>query len=70
MADSKAGKGLLDLIHINVDVVYEVDYWSVEFGVSEDELRKAIAEAWPMAGDVKRWLKKNKLPGKDGRAGD
>jgi hypothetical protein len=41
---------------INPDQDHELAYWSEKFGVSQDELRKAVQAAGPMVKDVQRHL--------------
>ena len=52
----KTGKG--DDIRINVNQDHEVRYWTKELGVSEQELRQAVAAVGVMVADVKKYLKK------------
>jgi hypothetical protein len=41
---------------IDVNQDHELKYWSEKFGVSRDELRKAVHTAGPMVKDVQRHL--------------
>ena len=42
MADDKSKTGSPDRDRINLSEVYEVQYWTKELGVSEQELREAV----------------------------
>ncbi len=48
MADDLSKKGNSDRDRINVEEDYELQYWSTKFGVSREELRKAVDTAGPM----------------------
>jgi len=37
-----------------MDQEYEARYWSNKFGVSQDELRAAVAKVGPMVSDLER----------------
>ena len=56
MADDPSKRGKRDRDRINVDEQYEVRNWAKSLGVSEDELRSAVAKAGPMVKDVKAHL--------------
>ena len=56
MADNKDKVGKPDRDRINLSDDYEVQYWSRKFGVSPDELRKAVRKAGPMAKDIEAHL--------------
>jgi Protein of unknown function (DUF3606) len=56
MADDRKQTGRQDDNRINVDQDHELVYWSEKFGVSRDELRKAVQAAGPMVKDVQRHL--------------
>jgi Protein of unknown function (DUF3606) len=43
---------------INVNEPVEVDYWAEQFGVSEESLRKAIADVGVSAQEVAEYLGK------------
>ena len=57
MADDKEKRGPSDRSRINVNEDYELRYWTKKFGVSEDELRKAVNKVGPMAKAVEQELK-------------
>jgi hypothetical protein len=56
MADNLKETGKPDDMRINVEQDHELSYWSNKFGVSRDELRKAVESAGPMVEDVQRQL--------------
>jgi hypothetical protein len=56
MADDLKQTGRQDDERINPDQDHELAYWSEKFGVSRDELRKAVQAAGPMVKDVQRHL--------------
>lgn len=56
MADDPSKRGKQDRDRINVNEDYEVRDWAKSLGVSEDELRSAVAKAGPMVKDVKAHL--------------
>ena len=57
MSDDTSKRGPADRSRINVNEDYEVRYWSEKFGVSEEQLRAAVARAGAMADDVERALR-------------
>ena len=57
MSDDTSKRGPADRSRINVNEDYEVRYWSEKFGVSEEQLRAAVARAGVMADDVERALR-------------
>ena len=57
MSDDKTQTGKADRDRINLSEDYEVRDWSKKFGVSEDQLRKAVAKVGWMAADVEKELK-------------
>lgn len=57
MSDDKTKAGKADRERINLSEDYEVRDWSKKFGVSEDQLRKAVAKVGSMAADVEKELK-------------
>jgi hypothetical protein len=58
MADDKSKQGPQDRSRINVNERYELDYWSKKFGVSEDDLKRAVDKVGAMADDVEKELKR------------
>ena len=57
MSDNKS-KVAADRKRINVNEDYELRYWTEKFGVSADELKRAVERVGPMAEDVARALGK------------
>ena len=58
MVDDKAKRGGADCQRIDVSEGYECRYWSEKFGVSADEMKRAVGKVGPMAEDVARELGK------------
>ena len=58
MADDKTKVGGQDRSRINVNEDYEVRDWTKSLGVSEEELRKAVAEVGDQADKVREYLGK------------
>jgi hypothetical protein len=56
--DNKKNIGSPDRDRVNIHEAYEVEYWSKEFGVTPEELRKAVEKAGTSADDVRKQLKK------------
>lgn len=66
MSDDKNKNGKQDRDRINVNEPYELRDWSAKFGVTPEELKKAVAEAGPMVKDVELQLREmKKKPGKN-----
>lgn len=57
--DNKKKAGTADRDRINVHEEYELRDWSKKFGVSHEELKKAVKEVGIMAKDVEEFLKKS-----------
>jgi len=58
MADDKTDRGPQDRSRISLSEDYEVRYWTQKFGVSRQELEKAVAKAGQSAAAVARELGK------------
>jgi hypothetical protein len=58
VADDLKQAGKPDDARINVEQEHELNYWSEKFGVSREELRKAVQAAGPMVKDVRQRLNK------------
>ena len=58
MADDLKQTGRQDDQRINVEQDHELGYWSDKFGVSREELRKAVQAAGPMVKDVQAHLRR------------
>ena len=52
MVDNLSDRGTRDRARIDVHQLHELRYWSKQFGVSEDELRRAVEQVGPMAEKV------------------
>ena len=63
MSDDKAKTGGQDRKRINVHEDYEVRDWSKRFGVSADQLKKAVAAVGDRADAVEQHLKGGKGTG-------
>lgn len=57
MSDSKAQAGGQDRKRINVNQDYELRDWSKKFGVSPEQLKKAVEKVGDRAEAVERELK-------------
>jgi len=57
MSDGKS-KVAADRKRINVNEDYELRYWTEKFGVSAEDLKRAVERVGPMADDVARALGK------------
>ena len=60
MADDLKNRGEPDHSRINLHEVHEVQYWSRKFGISAEQLQKAVKAAGPQATDVEQHLKSHK----------
>ena len=58
MPDDPSNRRGQDRDRINVNQPYEVAYWTRALGVSEDELRKAVAAVGDRADAVRKHLGK------------
>lgn len=59
MADDKSKVGGQDRKRINLSEDYEVRDWAESLGVTEEELRKAVAAVGDQADKVREHLRKN-----------
>ena len=57
MPDDKSKRGPRDRSRIDIHEKYEVEYWTKKFGVTEEELRRAVERAGTSVADVERELK-------------
>jgi len=57
MSDDKSNSQGQDRQRINVNQDYELRDWSKKFGVTPDELKRAVAKVGDRASDVERELK-------------
>jgi hypothetical protein len=60
MADNKNNSGRPDRDRISLSEDYEVRDWSKKFGVSPEELKKAVKQVGSNTRDVEAYLKKGK----------
>ena len=58
MADDKTKAGSQDRDRVNVNERYELEYWTIKWGVSHEQLKEAVAKVGPMTKDVARHLGK------------
>ena len=58
MPDDKKKPGGQDRTRINVNEDYELRDWSKKFGVTKDELKKAVAKVGTSAEAVKNHLRR------------
>jgi hypothetical protein len=56
MSDDTSKRGPQDAARVNVHERWELDYWTKELGVSEKQLKDAVAQVGPMAKDVRKHL--------------
>jgi len=56
MPDDKKKPGGQDRTRINVNEDYEVRHWSKKFGVTQDQLKKAVGKVGTSAEAVKKHL--------------
>jgi hypothetical protein len=54
--DDLSKRGPADAARINLNEEHEIRYWTKHLGVSEAQLRQAVAEVGVMAADVRKWL--------------
>ena len=54
MADDRSLRGGQDRNRVNMDQEYEARYWASKWGVSQEELRAAVASVGPMVSDLER----------------
>ena len=55
--DDKVNTWRPDRDRVNIHENYDVEYWSNKFGVSTDQLRRAVAAVGTSAADVEKYLK-------------
>ena len=56
MADDPSRTGRLDGSRINIGQDYEVRYWCEKLGVSEEQLKSAVAKVGPLVKHVREHL--------------
>ncbi len=57
MADDLHRRSPPDRSHVNVDQEHERRYWAHKFGVTEEELRRAVESVGPKPSFVERCLR-------------
>ena len=60
MSDDKSKTGNPDRLWVNVGEAYELRDWATKWGVSEQEVRDAVAKVGKVASDVERELGRRK----------
>jgi hypothetical protein len=45
-----------DRLRVNLRELYEVEYWSMRFRVTPEQLAHAVSEVGPIAADVQDYL--------------
>ncbi|CAN7142874.1 DUF3606 domain-containing protein [Variovorax sp. LjRoot290] len=58
MADDLSNRGPQDRSRVNVNETHELRYWTKELGVTEAQLRAAVAAAGTSAQAVRNYLGK------------
>lgn len=58
MPDDLTKTGKSDRDKVNVNQAHELRDWSSKFGVTEEQLKKAVKEVGVKADDVKKYLGK------------
>ena len=58
MADNLQKAGPQDRARINVNERWELDYWTRELGVNEEELARAVKAVGPATSAVREYLNK------------
>jgi len=56
MADDPRVADRLDGSHINISQDYEVRYWCEKLGVTDDQLKSAVAKVGPLVKHVREHL--------------
>ncbi len=59
MSDNSRNRGEPDRSRISLSQDHEVQYWTRELGVSEWELRNAIARAGNSSDEVRKFLRRH-----------
>ena len=57
MSDDKLKRGGQDRQRINIHEAYELRDWAEKFGVSQEQLKDAVARVGDRADEVERFLK-------------
>jgi hypothetical protein len=59
MADDRTKNDARDRDRVNVNEDFELRYWSDKWGVSAEQLKRAVEKVGPMKADVARELGKS-----------
>lgn len=59
MMDNRNERGPQDRSRINVNEDYELEYWSRKFGVSREELKRAVEKQGVSADAVEEYLRRD-----------
>lgn len=57
MTDDPANRGVPDPSRVDLNEPHEVRYWTKEFAISEDELKRIVAKHGPSADAIRRIAK-------------
>jgi hypothetical protein len=57
MSDNLNQRGQQDRTRINVHEAHEVRYWTEKFGISKEELERAVEAAGPAVSEVEKHLR-------------
>jgi hypothetical protein len=58
MSDDKMNRGEPDRSRINLNEHYEVSYWSERFGITKEQLKKAVEKVGNSPEDIARLVGK------------
>jgi hypothetical protein len=58
MSDDKMNRGEPDRSRINLNEDYEVSYWSERFGITKEQLKKAVEKVGNSPEDIARLVGK------------
>jgi len=58
MSDDLTKRDRPDRDHVNIHEIHELQYWTKRFGVSSDQLKRAIAQVGTQVPAVEKALKK------------
>ena len=57
MIDDLKQRGLPDLSRVNVNEAYQVKYWTLRFGCTEEQLKQASSQVGPSAAAIRVLLR-------------
>jgi hypothetical protein len=58
MPDNLKNTGKKDDQRINVNQIFELQYWAIKLGISMEKLVEVVKQVGPMVKDVKKFLGK------------